>query len=146
MLAIPPANSTKTFVLRMFRLQSFFAFNNTRLNFYVDMQQCVFLFLGLTESNNSSVNEITFRNKLIPPAMLTSNRLWYAGSTWWWNVHTSTSPEKTFSRATIALQQWSLTTVTPELLSLRHSLTCNAWEALSVTLLFFRVTREPRIS
>ena len=64
MVAIPPANSTKTFVLRMFRLQSFFAFNNTWLNFYVDMQQCVFLFLGLTESNNSSVNEITFRNKL----------------------------------------------------------------------------------
>ena len=28
------------------------------------MRQCVFLFLGLTESNNSSVNEITFRNNL----------------------------------------------------------------------------------
>ena len=64
MVAIPPANSTKTFVLRMFRLESFFAFNNAWLNFYDDMQQCVFLFLGLTESNNSSVDEITFRNKL----------------------------------------------------------------------------------
>ena len=28
------------------------------------MRQLVVLFLGLTESNNSSVNEITFRNKL----------------------------------------------------------------------------------
>ena len=28
------------------------------------MQECVFLLSGLTESNNSSVNEITFRNKL----------------------------------------------------------------------------------
>ena len=62
-------------------------------NFYVDTQVCI-SFLGLTESNDSSVNEINLRNRLnlrIQAAYLES--IMIRGQYFVMKVHTSTSPE-----------------------------------------------------
>ena len=83
------------------------------------MQQSVFIFLGLMESNNSSVNEITFR--LCLPRTDYDTRAVLRDEMYILPRRLNKLPQ-----GAIALQQSSLTTVTPELLSLRHSLTCNA--------------------
>ena len=94
------------------------------------MQQSVFLFLGLTESNNSSVDEITFRNKLnlrlCLPRTDYDTRAVLRDEMYTLLRRLDKLPHP---RTAIALQQSSQTTATPELLSLvslRHSLPYNA--------------------